>query len=242
SGSGSWRALVPESEQAVRVSAADVASNSVSFFLFMACLLNAESGAAVTWAAPSDAIGLCRGGRAALAEVFVDDRQVGVIGQAVVIEVVPARSAAVMRAEVAPVLDVLLVDPQIPVAVAGAGDGSALERLQFGLQGVVMLVLQRREAGPGQKVVDGVIQQRKRGGFGDVIELVGRFHQPRGAAEPIDAHQLEELVAYRLLRLGQDADRRLALALEKCVDRAAGGQPVVARDATGAEPCAALVF
>jgi hypothetical protein len=123
--------------------------------------------------------------------------------QPVVVEVVPARARRDGEgAEEAPLVDVLLVDEQVLVAVAGAVGLQGQDRPQLGVERIedrLLLPVEalRRQGGRAEEVRALVVELGQRRVLVDAVELVGRRRRTaRGAGGELVLDQLVLLVAH----------------------------------------------
>src|SRR5690606_38851354 len=137
-------------------------------------------------------------------QIGFDDGFVRFVGDAVMVEVVPAGGAAglVGVGPVGPFVQVGLIHLQIAVAVAGAGDIAGQQGGQLVAQALVDGLLLGVKAVVGQQVLVGAVELelRRVDALVYLIKLFGIDQAVGGAVHAADAYQLVILVAQCALR------------------------------------------
>src|SRR5690606_26440594 len=179
-------------------------------------------------------------------QVGFDDGFVRFVGDAVVVEVVPAGGAAALAGvgPVGPFVQVGLIHLQIAVAIAGAGDIAGQQGGQLVAQALVDGLLLGVKAVVGQQVLVGAVELelRRVDALVYLIELFGIDQAVGGAVHAADAYQFVVFVAQGALVLGEQHGGGLALVLQVVVDGTAGAEAVGIDGAAGAVPDTALVL
>src|SRR5690554_7924985 len=143
---------------------------------------------------------------ASIPQIGFDDGFVRFVGDAVVVEVVPAGGAAALVGvgPVSPFIQVGLIHLQIAVAVAGAADIAGQQGGQLVAQALVVGLLFGGQAVARQQILVGAVefQLGRVGAFVYLIELFGIDQAVRGAVQAADAYQFVVLVAQGALVLG----------------------------------------
>src|SRR5690606_17348228 len=158
---------------------------------------------------------------AVISQVGFDDGSVCFVGQAVMVEVVPAGVAAALCrvAPVGPLLQVLLIHLQVAVTVAGAVDAAGQQVGQFVAQGgeVGLLLagqLLGRVAGQQVELFAVELEFGGVGAFVYFVELLGVDQSLGGAVQAAQADQFEVFVTQRALVLGEQYRGGLVLAFQ----------------------------
>src|SRR5690554_1427226 len=183
---------------------------------------------------------------ASIPQIGFDDGFVRFVGDAVVVEVVPAGGAAALAGvgPVAPFVQVGLIHLQVAVAVAGAGGVAGEQGGELVAQALVDGLLLGVKAIVGQQVLVGAVELElcRVDALVYLIELFGIDQAVGGTVHAADAYQLVILVAQCALVMGEEDCGGLALILQIGVDRAAGAEAVGIDGAAGAVPDTALVL
>src|SRR5690554_8229565 len=136
---------------------------------------------------------------ASIPQIGFDDGFVRFVGDAVVVEVVPAGGAAALVGvgPVGPFVQVGLIHLQIAVAVAGAADIAGQQGGQLVAQALVDGLLLGGKAVVGQQVLVGAVELelRRVGALVYLIELFGIDQAVGGAVHAEDTYQLVIVVA-----------------------------------------------
>src|SRR5690606_13830932 len=179
-------------------------------------------------------------------QIGFDDGFVRFVGDAVVVEVVPAGGAAALAGvgPVGPFVQVGLVHASVAVSVARARGVAGQQGGQLVAQALVVGLLFGGQAVARQQILVSAVEFElcRVGAVVYLIELFGVDQAVGGAVHAADAYQLVILVAQCALVLGEEDCGGLALVFQIGVDRAAGAEAVGIDGAAGAVPDTALVL